>query len=168
MEMSPVWLKPIYSVLCALIWRLMPEAARSRLCCRVSAWAGALHADNADDRALLAKILIYKIRLIFTFPQNTHHYYLHRLQLVKQVKTTSNNLFFLHDLQIYNNVNSNEPKLNPNSLPFQEDFRSSKSEIGEKKVNCSIHTRCILLKKGCGIRSLVNPTDFWKFLLFCR
>ena len=35
-EMSPVWLKHVYSVLCALIWRPMPAAARSR----VSAWAG--------------------------------------------------------------------------------------------------------------------------------
>ena len=40
-EMSPVWLKHIYSVVCALTWRLMPAADRSRLCSRVSAWAGA-------------------------------------------------------------------------------------------------------------------------------
>ena len=39
-EMSPVWLKHIYSVLCALAWRPMPATARSRLCSRVSAWAG--------------------------------------------------------------------------------------------------------------------------------
>ena len=36
-EMSPVWLKRMYSVLCALTWRPMPAVARSRLCCRVSA-----------------------------------------------------------------------------------------------------------------------------------
>ena len=41
-ETSPVQLKHIYSVLCALAWRPMPAAAHSRLCCRVSAWAGAL------------------------------------------------------------------------------------------------------------------------------
>ena len=35
-EMSPVWLKHIYSVLCALTLRLMPAAARSRLYSRVS------------------------------------------------------------------------------------------------------------------------------------
>ena len=40
-EMSPVWLKHIYSVLCALTWRPMPAESRSRLCSRVSAWAGA-------------------------------------------------------------------------------------------------------------------------------
>ena len=41
-EMLPVWLKHIYSILCALTWRLMPAVARSRLCSRVSAWAGAI------------------------------------------------------------------------------------------------------------------------------
>ena len=40
-EMSPLWLKYIYSVLCTLTWRPMPAATRSRLCCRVLAWAGA-------------------------------------------------------------------------------------------------------------------------------
>ena len=37
MEMSPVWLKYIYSVLCVLTWRPILVAARSRLCSRVSA-----------------------------------------------------------------------------------------------------------------------------------
>ena len=36
-EMSPVWLKHMYSVLCALTWRPMPAAARSKLCSSVSA-----------------------------------------------------------------------------------------------------------------------------------
>ena len=40
-EMLPVLLKHMFSVLCALTWRPMPAAARSRLCSRVSAWAGA-------------------------------------------------------------------------------------------------------------------------------
>ena len=40
-EMSPVRLKLMNSVLCALTWRPMLVAARSRLCCRVSAWTGA-------------------------------------------------------------------------------------------------------------------------------
>ena len=35
-EMSPAWLKHIYSVLCALTWRPMPAAARSNLCSTVS------------------------------------------------------------------------------------------------------------------------------------
>ena len=39
-EMSPIWLKHIYSVLCALTWRPMPASARSRLCSSVSAWLG--------------------------------------------------------------------------------------------------------------------------------
>ena len=40
-EMSPVWLKHIYSILCALTWKPMPAAARSKLCSRVSAWVSA-------------------------------------------------------------------------------------------------------------------------------
>ncbi len=32
--------KDIYSVLCALTWRPMPAAARSKLCSSVSAWLG--------------------------------------------------------------------------------------------------------------------------------
>ena len=37
-EMSPVWVKHIYSVLCALTWRPMLAATRSKLCSSVSAW----------------------------------------------------------------------------------------------------------------------------------
>ena len=40
-EMSPVWLKHMYSVLCALTCKPMPAATRCRLWSRVSAWAGA-------------------------------------------------------------------------------------------------------------------------------
>ena len=39
-EMSPVWLKHMYSVLCALTWKPMPVAAHSKLCSSVSAWVG--------------------------------------------------------------------------------------------------------------------------------
>ena len=39
-EMWPAWLKHIYSVLCALTWRLMPVAIRSKLCSSVSACLG--------------------------------------------------------------------------------------------------------------------------------
>ena len=46
-EMSPVGLKHIYSVQCALTWRPMPTAARSRQCSRVSACASAF-----DRRAM--------------------------------------------------------------------------------------------------------------------
>ena len=38
--MLPLWLKHMYSILCVLTWRSMPAAAHSRLCSRVSAWAG--------------------------------------------------------------------------------------------------------------------------------
>ena len=34
-EMSPVWLKHMYWVLCVLTWRPMPAVARSKLCSRV-------------------------------------------------------------------------------------------------------------------------------------
>ena len=37
-EMSPFWLKHMYSVFSALIWRLMPTAVRSRQCSWDSAW----------------------------------------------------------------------------------------------------------------------------------
>ena len=40
-EISPVYLKHICSVLCALTWSPMPAAARSRLHSWVSAWASA-------------------------------------------------------------------------------------------------------------------------------
>ena len=39
-EILPLWLKHMYSVLCAFSRRRMPAAARSRLCSRVSTWAG--------------------------------------------------------------------------------------------------------------------------------
>ena len=39
-EISPLWLKHVNSVLSALTCRPMPAAARSKLCSRVSAWAG--------------------------------------------------------------------------------------------------------------------------------
>ena len=39
-EMLPLWLKHMYSILSALIWRPMPSAARSRLCNRDSVWVG--------------------------------------------------------------------------------------------------------------------------------
>ena len=39
-EMSPVRLKHMYSVLCALTWRPMPEVTCSKLCNSVSAWFG--------------------------------------------------------------------------------------------------------------------------------
>ena len=39
-EMSPLWLKHVYSVLSALTWRPMPPAAHSRLYTRDSAWVG--------------------------------------------------------------------------------------------------------------------------------
>ena len=39
-EMSPIWLKRMYSVLCTLTWRPMCVAARSSLCTSVSGWVG--------------------------------------------------------------------------------------------------------------------------------
>ena len=39
-KMSPLWLKHMCSILSALSWRLMPAAARSRICGRVSDWVG--------------------------------------------------------------------------------------------------------------------------------
>ena len=56
--MSPVWLKYIYSVLCALTWRPMPAAARSRLCSSVSAWLGAF-ARIAMSSALSASVIVF-------------------------------------------------------------------------------------------------------------
>ena len=39
-EMSPSWLKHVYSLLSAFAWRPMPLATCSRLCRRDSAWVG--------------------------------------------------------------------------------------------------------------------------------
>ena len=39
-EISPFWLKPVYSVLSAFTWRQMPPATCSRLCSGDSAWVG--------------------------------------------------------------------------------------------------------------------------------
>ena len=39
-EMSPLWLKHVYSILFVLTWRPMPVVTRSRLCSSDSAWAG--------------------------------------------------------------------------------------------------------------------------------
>ena len=39
-EMLPLWLKHMYSILSAFTWRPMQTAAHSRLCNRVSAWVG--------------------------------------------------------------------------------------------------------------------------------
>ena len=62
-EMSPVWLKHIYSVLCALTWRPMPAAARSRLCSRVSSviWKSDLTYEMKHSffRAAVVSILLY-------------------------------------------------------------------------------------------------------------
>ena len=59
-EMSPLWLKPIYSVLGALAWRPMPTAVCSRLCSRVSAWVGAFARsaviDVVDVRNCLCRV----------------------------------------------------------------------------------------------------------------
>ena len=55
-DVSPVWSKYIYSVLCALTWRRMPAAARSRLYSRVSVWAGAF-ARSAISSALSASVI---------------------------------------------------------------------------------------------------------------
>ena len=49
-EMSPVWLKHIYSVLCALTWRPVPAAACSKQCSSVSAWL-AVFTSNAMSSA---------------------------------------------------------------------------------------------------------------------
>ena len=48
----------MYSVLCALTWRPMPTAARSKLCCRVSAWVGALFKNQ--DKSILKQIRYLK------------------------------------------------------------------------------------------------------------
>ena len=58
-EMSSLALKHIYSVLCALTWRPMPEAARSRLCSRISAWAAAF-ARSAMSSASSASVIVFE------------------------------------------------------------------------------------------------------------
>ena len=56
MEMLPLWLKHMYSVLSVLTWRSMPAAARFRRCSRDSAWVG-VFARSAMSSAYL--LLLY-------------------------------------------------------------------------------------------------------------
>ena len=65
-EMLPVWLKHIYSVLCALIWMLMPAAACSRLCSWVLVWVGAF-ARSAMSSALSASVIVFVGYLLLLF-----------------------------------------------------------------------------------------------------
>ena len=61
--MSPVLSRYMYSVLCALTWRPMPPAARSRLCSSVLAWAGAfarIAMSSASQIYIYIYIYIYK------------------------------------------------------------------------------------------------------------
>ena len=64
--MSPVWLKHIYSVLCALIWRPMPAVARSKLCSSVLAWLG-VFASIAMSSAYSASVIVFAGYLLLLF-----------------------------------------------------------------------------------------------------
>ena len=63
-ELSLVWLIHIYSVLCPLTWRPMSAAAHSKLCSRLSAWAGALVSSTMSS-ALLASVIVCAGYLLF-------------------------------------------------------------------------------------------------------
>ena len=63
-EMSPVWLQHIYSVLCALTWRPMPAAARSKLSSSVSAWLPDSKNDLSIDRQMYRSEFIYLLVLM--------------------------------------------------------------------------------------------------------
>ena len=65
-EMSPVWLKHIYSVLGALTWRPMHAAPRSELCSSVSAWLG-VFACNAMSSAYSASAIVFAGYLLLLF-----------------------------------------------------------------------------------------------------
>ena len=59
----------MYSVLSAFTWRPMPPTTRSRLCSRVSAWAG-LFSGSAMSSALSVSVKIcagYLLLLFFFF-----------------------------------------------------------------------------------------------------
>ena len=61
--MSPVKLKHRYSVLCALTWWPMQSAARSRLCSRDLALAGAF-AKSTISSALSASVIVFAVYLL--------------------------------------------------------------------------------------------------------
>ena len=56
-EMSPFWLKHMYSVVSALTWRLIPPAVGSRLCSWDSVWAG-VFARSVMSSASSASVII--------------------------------------------------------------------------------------------------------------
>ena len=71
-EMWPAWLKHIYSVLCALTWKPMPAAARSKLCCSVSTWFGVFTSSaNCDIPNINPEnVALFQIKAFFLENQN--------------------------------------------------------------------------------------------------
>ena len=67
MEMSPIWLKHMYSVLSALTWRPMPPAACSRLCSRVSACASVFARSTMSSAKSASLIICAGYLLIISF-----------------------------------------------------------------------------------------------------
>ena len=66
-EMSPVWLKHIHSVLCVLTWRPMPAVIRSWLCSRVSARAVAFARSVMSSVKSASVIVIAGYLLLLSF-----------------------------------------------------------------------------------------------------
>ena len=60
-EISPFWLKHMYSVLSAFTWRRLPPAACSRLCSMDSAWVG-VFARSAMSSALSTSVILVSTR----------------------------------------------------------------------------------------------------------
>ena len=69
-EMSPVWLKHVYSVLWILTWRPMPVAACSKLCSSVSAWLS-VYARIAMSSGVLFLFLFLTYIVCQQYPWST-------------------------------------------------------------------------------------------------
>ena len=105
-ETLPVWLKNRYSVLCALTWRLMPEAARSRLCIRDSARTGVFVRSAKSQNNLTLSLFKIKTKYHFLDPLTVFrfiHYSTYFLHPIRFTKFTIS--FFLRVLILDQAVN---------------------------------------------------------------
>ena len=109
--MTPLWLKRIYPVWCALIWRPMPTATRSWLCSWDSARAGVLVRSSMSS-AYSSSIIVYAEYLLllsfvslkqFSFFLYTMLYYFEYLSIQCHVilKVSYTMLCFLSRLHIH-------------------------------------------------------------------
>ena len=80
-EMSPAWLKHIYSVLSALTWKPVPAAARSKLYSSVSAWLG-VFASIAMSLTQSASVIVFAGYLLLLSVTNINKRHKHLIVIL--------------------------------------------------------------------------------------